>query len=84
MIGFFNPVYPLIYNATYDWYIGFCYCLSNTILLIMIGILVYCSWFWKKVSKNAPHHEDKPEDNDKAKTVRSFSIQSAESMVTEL
>ena len=51
IIGFFNPIYNLIYRATMEWWFGFCYCLSSTILVFMITIVIYCALFWNKLIK---------------------------------
>ena len=51
MVGFLNPLYNLIYQETYDWHPGFCYCLSLTVLCFMISMTAYGSWFYRKVLK---------------------------------
>ena len=51
MIGFLSPIYNHIYKATHSFYIGFVYLVSVSVLTVMICLLLYCIWFWKKLDK---------------------------------
>ena len=51
LIGFLSPTYNLIYKGTHDFYQGFVYCMSCTILLVMICLVLYCIWFWRQLDQ---------------------------------
>jgi len=58
IIGFLNPIYPLIFVATQDIYIGFVYILSVIILVIMLCLVGYCIWFWKRLEQRKAEVEE--------------------------
>ena len=41
MEGLISPLYNLVYNATFDWHLGFIYCLACTFYVLMLAILAY-------------------------------------------
>ena len=55
----FSPIYNLLYLATFDWYIGFVFCLSETMFLAMLAITIMCYFLIKSTVQNTamPVHE---------------------------
>ena len=51
LVGLVSPVYQLIYRATYDWHRGFVYCMSCTILSLMLALTIYVFFFLKRYEK---------------------------------
>ena len=51
LVGLISPVYQLIYRATYDWHLGFVYCISCTILILMLTLTLYVFFFLKRYEK---------------------------------
>ena len=51
LVGLVSPVYQLIYRATYDWHLGFVYCISCTILSLMLALTIYVFFFLKRYEK---------------------------------
>ena len=49
IIGEINPTYNMMYKETLSWFPQFSYVFSIGILLVMVLILLYCIWFWKKL-----------------------------------
>jgi len=49
LIGELNPTYNLMFEKTLKWFPQFCYVFSCVLLLVMVAILAYCIWFWKKL-----------------------------------
>ena len=43
-----SPLYNLLYLATLDWYIGFVFCISETMFLVMLTITGVCYFLLKK------------------------------------
>lgn len=53
LVGLVSPVYNLIYTATYDWHLGFVYCISCTILALMFGLTMYVNMFMRIKEKKS-------------------------------
>ena len=52
LVGLVSPVYQLIYHATLDWHVGFVYCISCTILSLMLVLTFYVFFFLKRYEKS--------------------------------
>ena len=52
LVGLVSPVYQLIYHATLDWHKGFVYCISCTILSLMLALTIYVFFFLKRYEKS--------------------------------
>ena len=68
-IGEINPTYNLLFKETLDWFPQFCYIFSCVILLVMVFILLYCIWFWKKLLARQAEREKELEVQYPAKDV---------------
>lgn len=47
LVGLISPVYSLIYRATYNWHLGFVYCISCSVLALMFGLTMYVNIFMR-------------------------------------
>ena len=51
LTGLLSPVYQLIYHQTYQWHVGFVYCISCTILSLMLTLTFYVYVYLKNHEK---------------------------------
>ena len=49
IIGELNPTYNMMYKDTLSWFPAFSFAFSIGILLVMVLMLAYCIWFWRKL-----------------------------------
>jgi hypothetical protein len=47
-VSLISPLYNLMYVATLEWHLGFVYCFSETILLVMIAVAAYTYFYIRK------------------------------------
>ena len=55
-----SPIYSLLFDKTYDWHIGFDYCLACCLLLLMLGFTIYVNIFmsFKSRKENVTSDEE--------------------------
>ena len=55
-----SPIYSLLFDKTYDWHIGFDYCLACCLLLLMLGFTIYINIFmsFKSRKENVTSDEE--------------------------
>jgi len=51
LVGLFSPLYSLIYRNTLEWHPGFVYCISCTVLALMLVLTLYAYIFMRKFEK---------------------------------
>ena len=45
------PLFYQVYKATLEWHPGFVFYLCSSVVIFMMGLVMYCIWLWKEINR---------------------------------